>query len=262
MDEKTIDFATAQIILASMRQDKELIIYEKPLEEILKICDEIKNTIREFEKGIPEDLPVKVSQEVGSAIYLRSATKNWNIQKEKKLTDKERINLIKNIMKKYKEENQSMKKYVKSELQNRVYTPDSFLIALDKMTPKEVTRKLSEWSGYELKNVFTKVEQKIDIPKKLPKDFDSFMRRFHNQEVDHPKLSTFRDEQAVQILNMFKKAKRAPKMYPGTGLPEYKYVRNRLLPYLVYYANKKQLAKKVSDEKSIYRSYRNVFSMK
>nr|QBK85838.1 MAG: hypothetical protein LCMAC101_04330 [Marseillevirus LCMAC101] len=57
MDTTIIDFATAQIILASLTDSEELVIYKDPLKKIIRLYNKIKKVIAQYSEdpsGIPE----------------------------------------------------------------------------------------------------------------------------------------------------------------------------------------------------------------
>ncbi len=275
MNAKTIDFATAQTILASLTGSEELVLHDDPLQEIVKLCITIKEVIRGYGSGIPDDLPIKISTDVAQEIYLRCAQNNWSKREESKLSEIERRRLIKSILTKFSHgRSKKMLIHVGEELKDTIQVPDNFLLELDKLNNTDLNKRLDEWTSYggELEELFDVVSQPPPEPKKqFPKqkkklymaqkitNFDRFVDRWKVQEKGDGEIEDLRDRWSHQLENLFKKAKRVPKGYPKKRLPGYSYIRDWFLPYLIYHASPKGQLKNAHEEGSIYEAYRNVF---
>lgn len=265
MDPKTIEFATAHAILASLTGSKELVLYDDPLNEILQLCGKTKGVIHGYGTGIPEDLPIKISTDVAQEIFLRCAKNDWD-KKESKLSDKERHNLIKSILAKV---DKKMRSHVAEELKDIDMAPNEFLLKLDSLNKTDLGEKLNEWSSYggELDIVFDTVSQppkkrkKSDLARAIT-NLSKFTDKWKDQEIGDHKLEDLRDIWAFQIEKLFTTSRRVPKGYPGKKLPRYQYIRKKFLPYLIFTSSPMKHLKSITDEKNIYEAYKNMFETK
>ena len=262
MNDKSIEFATAQVILAALTNSKELIIYEDPLKEIIRLCNETKKVIGQYSRcisGIPEDLPIDVHMNVGPDIYLRSVKNVWNKEETDVSPKEDRDYLIKEIMRDFTAD-KSYEKYVRKELTDESQAPYQFLIELQELSDQKRRDKLNEWSSYELVDLFEKVKESHKQLNCVGKRFNKFSKKFKDQEINNKSLIKIRNKHARRLESMFKEAKKSPIGYKGKGIPSYNYIRIKLLPYLVCNANQSKLTKDVEEEIMIYQAYQNIYN--
>ncbi|MFW5895480.1 MAG: hypothetical protein ACOCT9_01920 [archaeon] len=184
ISEESLDFATAHYIIACLRNQEELVVYEDPLAEISKACRELKyNLANYFSDPVESCIDPDILEEI-----LRRMVKNeWGDKKE--LTNSERNKIITKLAK-IKIPGSSAKK-IKEELNQ---TTDEFLLRLDSKSPKEKKDLLREWIGGELEKFgeeleFVEQEEESDIVDKL--------------------------------INLYKKHRVAPKLWIETGKKGY-----------------------------------------
>jgi hypothetical protein len=291
MDRKTIQFATAQVILNSLFGTRQLVIYNQPLIEIENLCESIKKVIESYSSGIPEDLPVQIDTEVAQEIYLRCAKNDWSVIEKKELTQEERKEILSSISLRYSVE-PPVKKHVLKELESE---PNEFLLELSSLSDSDLTERLNEWTSYELEDLFDRVKQEskekkseeilppVRKPKKPSKTssskkkassktpkaskksdtqkihplLQSFIQKYSEQETSpsNQKRTSFRDSISEIIHGSFVQHQRKPLAYEGGKFPpSLKYIRNVFMPWLILTTNRGKTAD-ILQEGRIYKKF-------
>jgi len=268
-DSKIIDFASACIILSLLKGESRVNIVEDPLHEILELCTSTKRVLKDwseqrFKDGIPEDLPIKISEDMSIDIFERAVQKNWKKTVEK-LSDKKRKSILQTISKKYNEEDSKKKEYVMNDLSKE---DDKFLLELYKLPPKKLKIRLNRWTSYELENVYEQTKLK---------NIDPILRKFIENvyETTENENGKTRDEYMDLIYFEFNEHKSSKNLndyfteydidgvkYKGTFPPTKKYIRNYFMPWLLLSYVKKHPSRIVGfvEENNIYKKFIKKYS--
>lgn len=206
----SLDFITAQLFINSLLRNEEFEVYDKPLEKIMELCNNTKKIIekyqkREFENGIPPDFPIKLSENAFSTATAKIIKNEWDIIN---LSQKERMNILKSIEKKYKDTNVNRRKYILEELKKE--TNDRFLLELNSLGEKELKEKLRMWTAFDVEKMLGAVGE---TKEKKRGNMDPTLKKFIDKVYTHPKvianknIMNDRDNYTEKIGNLFNKTK-------------------------------------------------------
>jgi len=272
MSSEDIDFATSQIFLASLLGDEKLNTYENPLQKIKELCEETKKVVQDYQQGIPSELPIKINPDVALDIFGAVAGKKWVVNQPKKsLSNKNKR--IEIIIHRYNPMDDEYEKYLYKEL---LGAPISFIDELEELSNKDLSKRLDEWSSYELENLFDRVAQSSPLSKSSPEkkilSKKSPKKRETHGSVEKEKLEKFTEEHHDMVRNdkkleKFRKiwANKFIKLYRKYGLPpSYKgdklfltkdYYYKKMLPFIIFVSFHEHVNPR--KEKRAYENYYN-----
>ncbi len=192
--------------------------------------------------------------------------------------------MIKNLLKRSGIDKDDIKYY--NFIENELLTVDAraidkFLKDLNALNDKDLRERLDEWSTYELVDLFDKVSQpnkstkspktskkinqnkrletEVDVLIKSPvptKDFKEFKSKYASVGKKIP-YGIVRKVWITNFGDLYNKYGN-PSNYNGKKDIDDNYIKNKLLPFIIYSANGHKLMKSSSDEESAYSTYYNL----
>lgn len=243
-----ISEATDQAIVAILLGDTEFNRKGNPRDVFLRIKQDIITTIKIYKTKDPTnmpEIPVKLYQDLGIDIYSYTVTDRWFKKKER--FDQEQFNgMIKKIANRY-----TIKKNVKDELINRLTQQKDFDFVKRLYNIKqesEFNETIDSWLDIEgdVTNLFDEVKTESTFDKQ---DFKDFKKEYFKKEVKEPRYKNFRDGYAKNMMKLFNDYGN-PSNYKLDKPINEKYVRNTLLPFIMYFFRGKD-----KTETDAYRGY-------
>lgn len=278
MDSKTIDFACANIFLNILNGNTSstLIIYEKPLDNLLELIGKTKDVLKGYgEKrtvnGLPEDLPIKFNNsDLGMDVYERCLKKdgwsNLNLNKPPLDIAKD----ISKIMKIYSENSENLTKEKKEYILNdlKKVNDEMFIKKLLSLSPKDLVEHIDAWTSYELEDLFDKVKQPKLDPRlaKIINDYynpteekNKSMRDEYLEKIDAILTKRYGEKKKITLNDYIFKLGMDDVKYNGKFPPSINYVRSYLMPWLIWLYMKKYPKKfknlNADNEEFIYSSF-------
>lgn len=244
MSNSDIEFATAQILLNTLYGNDKLIIYENPLQKIGELCDKTKEIVRNinsdpssFSNNTTYPFQEIMKYELLLDVYDKNATGRWKVAK--KLTEKEKDQIIKSILNKIKIDGER-KKFITKELKKE--NDSEHFDRMLKMRNQELDDYLNEWSGFKMKK-FDAFEQKPS-QKEIPA-FEVYRTQIFLEPYVNKKTLELRNAYSKKILMLLKDNKKYrlnnylhDKGYVGGYTKSYpppeNYIYEKLLPWIIY----------------------------
>lgn len=277
MDDKTIDYACANIFLNILNGNTSstLVIYEKPLDEILVLIKKTKDVLKGYGEnktvdGFPEELPIKFGgSELGMEVYERCLKKDgWTKSKQININlDKSIDEIIKVYIANSKDLTKEKKEYILKDLKKEGETFINELLSL-KSTPKKLVERIDTWTSYELEDVFDKVKQpKINpILAKIINEYynpteekNKDMRDVYLEKIDTILTNRYEEKKKVTLNDYIFKLGMEDISYTGKFPPSNNYVRNYLMPWLLWLYIKRYPKKyknlNIENEEFIYSNF-------
>lgn len=212
---------------------------EDPKAFLANLKEETKEVIKVFLRGQLEELPIKLYQDLGIDVYSYTMSGKWTI-KEKKVGNKE--DNIRSILDRYQLAVDDPEVWCKIAEELRKES-DTFIGELLTIESDEIlNERLDNWSDHnnELKDLFDKVAQeKVDVEDFDKIDFKEFRTRYKEKEIKDSKYVKIRDSFA-KILHRFFLDYGNPNNYQGQGEMSQEYIRKTLLPFILYFYDKKE----------------------
>lgn len=233
------NFVAGNIILNSLKGNKQLQVYEDPASEITKICEEIKRVVSTYHTGIPDDIPVKLNDKVMDEIFTRTVNRNWKVETIDNKQRKELIVQFANELPLLKNEKIHVAKEMLEE-------KDDFILELKNLPKDQRIERLLEWSSYDLEGLFDQVS--TSDSNQGDSEYDKFYEEYMDQEKTDSDVLETRTFWTKKLYDIYSKS--------GKKSPTRDYIRYTLMPKAIYQVGKK----KIVDHTKEYTAYMALYN--